>query len=74
MPRSRQVRAHAGDESDNLWKAEGIKNTKPKAQRPDECKRSKLRCQLGGAEFVCLGVFVSQLGCVLIESSFLVSR
>ena len=35
---------------------------------------SELRCRSGGAEFVCLGVFVSQLGCVLIGSSSPVSR
>ena len=35
---------------------------------------SELRCQSGGAEFVCLGVFVSQLGCILIGSSSPVSR
>ena len=57
MPRSRQVGAYAGGESDNLWKAEGMNNTKPKARRPDECMRSELRCQSGGAEFVGLGFF-----------------
>ena len=46
----------------------------PGARRLDECMGSELRCRSGGAEFVGLGVFVSQLGCALIGSSSPVSR
>ena len=45
MPRSRQVRADAGDKGDNLEEDERhkAKDTKPGARRPDEYMKSELR-------------------------------
>ena len=40
MPRSRQVGAHAGGKSDDLWEAKTMNNT---AHRPDEGMRSEIR-------------------------------
>lgn len=55
--RSACLRVYTGGKSDNMWKAEGMNNTKPKIRKPDKYIRSKLRCQLGNAEFVSLGFF-----------------